>query len=273
MRHLPALIVAAVLSGALPATAAPEPVEIAADGLKLKGLIYRPLGSGPFPAIVAMHNCDGLAGRGAAIAPRYSDWGERLMAAGFVVLFPDSFGSRGMGSQCTNRSIRSGRDRVVDADAARHWLQEQRYVAADRVSLIGWANGAVATLWTVRPRTTKKDAKPDFRSAIAFYPGCRRLRDTAWSARLPTLILIGAKDDWTPANACEQMVAGARGRSARTNIVVYPDAHHDFDHPDLPMQQRQGVVFATGGTGRVHVGTNAAARADALKRVAEWLAR
>ena len=119
----------------------------------------------------------------------------------------------------------------------------------------------------------RKEAKPDFRSAVAFFPGCRRLRDTAWSARLPTLILIGAKDDWTPASACEQMVAGARGRSARAGIVVYPGAYHDFDHPNLPLQQRSGVAFASGGSGRVHVGTDAAARADAQKRVPEWISR
>jgi dienelactone hydrolase len=275
MRSLTALIVAAALCGPA-AAAAPAPVEIAANGVKLKGFIYRPEGNGPFPAIVGLHNCEGLAGSGTPLSARYSDWGERLMARGFVVLFPDSFGSRGMGAQCSagQRSMRSGRERVGDADAARHWLQEQKYVAPDRVSLIGWANGAVAALWTVRPRVAnKKDAKPDFRSAVAFSPGCRRLRDTAWSARLPTLVLIGAKDDWTPASACEQMVAGARGRSARASIVVYPGAHHDFDHPDLPLQRRSNVAFAAGGTGRVHVGTNATARADALKRVAEWIAR
>jgi dienelactone hydrolase len=55
--------------------------------------------------------------------------------------------------------------------------------------------------------------------------------------------------------------------------MVYPGAHHDFDHPDLPLQQRSNVAFATGGTGRVHVGTDAAARADALKRVPEWISR
>ena len=122
---------------------------------------------------------------------------------------------------------------------------------------------AVAALWTVRPRTARKDGKPDFRSAVAFFPGCRRLRDTAWSARLPTLILIGDKDDWTPASACEQMVAGARGRTARASIMVYPGAYHDFDHPDLPLQQRPTWRSRPGRIGRVHVGTDAAARADA----------
>jgi dienelactone hydrolase len=190
------------------------------------------------------------------------------------VLFPDSFGARNLGPQCNagQRSLRSGRERAVDADAARHWLQQQSYIAPDRISLIGWANGGVAALWTVRPRAAKKDDKPDFRSAIAFYPGCRRLRDTAWSARMPTLILIGAKDDWSPASACEQMVAGARGRSARAAIQIYPNAYHDFDHPNLPLQQRNGVLV-NGASTRVHVGTDLGARADALKRVAEWLAR
>jgi len=276
MRHLTALIVAAALSWAgsaatAPAAAAgPEPVEIPAEGIKLKGFIYRPEGAGPFPAIVALHNCDGLGAPGAPLAPRYSDWGERLTAGGFVVLFPDSFGSRGIGSQCGTgqRSMRSGRERVVDADAARHWLQEQKYVAADRVSLIGWANGAVAALWAIRPRAGKKDTKPDFRAVVAFYPGCRRLRDSAWSARMPTLILIGEKDESTPASACEQMVAGARGRSARISITVYPGAHHDFDRPGPQLQERSSVAFA-----RVRVGTDAAARADALKRVPEWISR
>src|SRR3954447_15655284 len=225
MRHLRALTVAAAVLMAMPVLAraeapTPEPVEFTHDGDKLKAFIYRPQGNGPFPAVVALHNCDGLAGRRTAFGRRYRDWGERLVAAGFVVLFPDSFGARNLGPQCNagQRSLRSGRERAVDAEAARHWLQQQSYVAPDRISLMGWANGGVAALWTVRPGAAKKDDKPDFRSAIAFYPGCRRLCDTAWSARMPTLILVGAKDDWASASACEQMVAGARGRTARATI-------------------------------------------------------
>lgn len=277
MRHLIGPIFALALMtlpGAAWGASAPEPVEIGRDGAKLKGFLYRPEGTGPFPAVVAMHDCDGLAGRRTPLARRYRDWGEKLAAAGFVVLFPDSFAARNLGPQCNagQRSLRSGRDRVVDADAARHWLQQQAYVAPDRISLMGWANGGVTALWTIRPRGGKKDDKPDFRSAVAFYPGCRRLRDTAWSARMPTLILVGAKDDWASATACQQMVAGARGRTAQATIHVYPTAYHDFDHPNLPMQQRNGVLV-NGAPSRVHVGTDAAARADAMKRVAEWLLR
>jgi dienelactone hydrolase len=257
------------------AAAAPERISIPLGDVKLRAVLYRPAGNGPFPAIVALHACDGLAARTMAIAPRYRAWGEHLAAAGFVVVFPDSFRSRALRPQCSlrGRTMATGRERTADAYAARRWLQAQNYVAPDRVSLLGWANGGVATLWAVRPRLAERDGKPDFRSSVALYPGCQRLREAAWSARLPTLILIGAKDDWTPAAACEQMVAGARGRSARTAMTIYPGAHHAFDHPNLPLQLRTGIAFSGDGSGRVHVGSDPAARADAMKRVTEWLAR
>ena len=40
-----------------------------------------------------------------------SDTGERLSAAGFLVVLPDSFGSRGLSSQCRSggREVRPGR--------------------------------------------------------------------------------------------------------------------------------------------------------------------
>ncbi len=90
---------------------------------------------------------------------------------------------------------------------------------------------------------------------------------------MPTLILIGALDDWSSAQECERMVAGARGRSARASIVVYPGAFHDFDHPSRPPQIRGGYAFSADGSGRIHSGTNATARADAQKRVTQWLGR
>jgi dienelactone hydrolase len=68
-------------------------------------------------------------------------------------------------------------------------------------------------------------------------------------------------------------VTGARGRSARIAIHVYPGAYHDFDHPNRPVQLRSGYAFSIDGSGRIYTGTNAQARADALKRVPEWLAQ
>jgi dienelactone hydrolase len=257
------------------AGAAPVEMDIPDGDLTLHATLYRPDGSGPFPAVIALHDCGGLTHRDLTEAQLYSEWARLLVAQGFVVLFPDSFGSRGIGSQCRepDRKVHASRERVADANAARRWLQAQSYVRPEHISLLGWQNGGVAALWTVRPTVAPHDGSTDFRSAVALYPNCRRLRETAWSARVPTLILIGSADDWTPASTCQQMVAGAHERSARVQIVVYPGAHHEFDRANFPIRLRTGLVNTADPSGKAHGGTNPAARSDALKRVPEWLAR
>ena len=257
------------------AASAPEPVEIVQGATRLRAILFRPEGPGPFAAVVALHGCGGLGGASGAIQSRYRDWGQRLATAGFAVIFPDSYASRALGNLCRirSRTVRSDREVVADANAARQWLQNQPWVMADRVSLLGWSDGGVATLWAVRPQARTDLQAPDFRSAVAFYPGCRRLNNLAWAARVPTLILIGAADDSASAVLCRQMVTGARGRSARAEIHVYPGAHHDFDHPNRAVQVRTGQAFSLDGSGRIHTGTHPAARADALKRVPAWFAR
>jgi dienelactone hydrolase len=257
------------------ATAAPEQIDIADGNLTLHARLYRPDGPGPFPAVVALHDCGGVNHRPNTEAQLYSEWAKTLVAEGFVVLFPDSFGSRNLGSQCRehHRTVHAWRERVGDANAARLWLQKQSYVRGDHVSLLGWANGAVTALWTIRLTSAAHHEPADFRSAVAFYPSCRRLLQSAWAARVPTLILIGSADDWTPAATCQQMVAGAHGRSAHVQIIVYPGAHHEFDRANSPIRLRTGLVNTADPSGTAHGGTNPAARADAFKRVPQWLAR
>ena len=257
------------------AVAAPDRVDIPDGEVTLHATLYRPEGSGPFPAVVALHDCGGLAESPAAANELYEQWAKILVDRGFVVLFPDSFGSRGLGAQCRvrERKVRASRQRVADANAARRWLEAQSYVRGQHISLLGWADGGGASLWTVRPNAAPHDGSADFRSAVAIYPYCRRQRETAWSARVPTLILIGGADDWTPASECQQMVAGAHGRSARVEIIVYPGAHHEFDRDNAPIRLRTELAYTADPSGKAHGGTNPAARADALKRVPEWLAR
>lgn len=270
------LAIAACAVPALAWAAEPVPAELPNGDLKLKAVLYKPDGDGPFPVVIGLHGCDGLFNNRHVPTSRQRDWAQRLNAAGFAVLYPDSFGSRGLsGSQCTSRgrAARPEIERVADIQAARAWLIEQPWTARDRISLLGWSNGGIAVLWAVRPRLAPKDGKPDFRSAAAFYPGCRRLLNAAWSTRVPTLLLLGGADDQSRPSECQQMVAGAKGRSARAAVHVYPGAFHDFDHPSRKVQVRSGYAFSNDGSGRVHTGSNPAARADALRRVPEWLKR
>jgi len=60
----------------------------------LSGLLYRPAGPGPFPAIVGLHGCGGLIQNGKP-GLLLAQWGEMLAADGYMVLMPDSHASRG----------------------------------------------------------------------------------------------------------------------------------------------------------------------------------
>ncbi len=278
MRLQSAVAFLTLLTLAFAADAAPTPsprqVDIPLSSGILHAQLYKPDGDGPFPVVIALHGCGGLAGQSEPVQARYREWAEQLLKAGNAVLLPDSYASRELGPQCRvkERRIMARRERVADIMASRAWLVEQPWAARDRISLMGWANGASALLWAVRPQLPPRNIEPDFRSAIAFYPDCRISSGLGWSARVPTLLLIGAKDDVSSPPACRQMVDGARGRSALARIVVYPGAYHDFDRENFPLHAIGGTSDA-GLPEKGHVGTDAQARADSQKRVAEWLAR
>jgi dienelactone hydrolase len=255
---------------------APHQVDISASNLTLHAQLFKPEGNGPFPTVIALHGCGGLAGHSEPVLPRYRDWAEQFVRTGHAVLLPDSYGSRELGPQCRvrerERHVLARKERVADINAARQWLLQQPWVAPDRVSLVGWANGASALLWAVRPQLPSQGREPDFRSAIAFYPDCRLSSGLGWSARVPTLLLIGAMDDVSSPPACRQMIDGARGRSALTRMVVYPGAYHDFDRANLPLHAVSGSSDAAAPESG-HLGSDPDARADSQKLVAEWLAR
>ena len=252
----------------------PQAVEIPLSSGVLHAQLFKPEGNGPFPTVIALHGCGGLGGHSDSVQPRYRDWAERLLKAGNAVLLPDSYGSRELGPQCRVKDIhvKARRERVTDIAASRAWLMKQSWVARNRVSLIGWANGASALLWAVRPQSASRDAAPDFRAAIAFYPDCRISAGLGWSARVPTLVLIGANDDVSSPPACRQMVDGAHGRSALARIVVYPGAYHDFDRANTPLHAAAASSDAAVPE-HGHLGTDSEARAESQKEVAEWLAR
>ncbi len=276
MRPQYLIVVALALAsgGGAAGAAGPEPVTFAGADLTLRGVLFRPDGLAPHPAVVALHGCGGLDDRQGMLSSRHRDWGERLSGAGFVVLFPDSFGSRGLGSQCGNRerTVRPSMERTADANAARAFLQARADVKPEAVSLLGWSNGGTSVLHAVRPG--RAASGPDFARAVAFYPGCRLLQEGGrWRTRLPLLVLMGDADDWTPPEPCRELVAAARARGEPVDLVLYPGAVHGFDAPASPRRTRRGLAYTGDGSGEAQVGTDPAARDDALKRVPAFLAR
>jgi dienelactone hydrolase len=224
------------------------------DGTQLVGYLAKPAGAGPFPAVVAMHGCAGLWRRSGEISARESDWSARLVAAGYAVLLPDSFRPRGLNALCNERGRSlTPRGRAQDALGARDWLAGQDFVSVRRIGLIGWSNGGSTVL-----HVANDPAAAGFRTVVAFYPGCRVILQRGWSAKVPTTILHGLADDWTPAAPCEEL---ARQGGAR--FTGYAGAFHDFDHPNLPLRERS-AAFSQRPDGLVTIGTDAVARQQAI---------
>ena len=159
------------------------------------------------------------------------------------------------------------------------WLAGQPGVARDRIALLGWSHGGSTTLATINVANrdvasfrSRGDAPPFFRGAVAFYPGCTAAsRDPQWRPGIPTRIVIGAADDWTPAAACETLGKRAREHRWPVEVAVYEGAHHGFDAPSGKLVHRTDVPNGVNPGQGVHVGPDPAAREDANRNVAAFL--
>lgn len=287
---LRALALLAALCGLVAPAAAQEAVHFASldgkDGAaptRLDGYLFRPsrqgqsMSPGPAPAVVFLHGCGGLiSGLSHQIMSREMDWARHLNDRGYNVLMVDSFTPRGSGEMCSQSGFKSWLylKRPADAYGALAFLQTQPFVAADRIGLIGWSNGGGAVLLALDRRSGKPAAftGPDFRAAVAFYPGsCDPQRlGSDWSPLVPLLVLQGEKDVWTPAKPCAALAANAVALGSPVAFHAYPGAYHDFDWPGLKRKELTSYVTSKGVV--PITGEDPAAHADAIQRVQAFLA-
>ena len=243
--------------------------------------LLKPDGPGPFPAIVIMHDCSGLAPRSSGAPDR---WAKEFVQRGYIVIIPDSFTTRGYpAGVCTdpspNRAEVSPFRRARDAYAALDYVRTLRDVDGSRVGLIGGSHGGTTTLASmVAPESNKdlltREKRGGFAAAVALYPGCA-IRLGRWHADLsgvyqplaPLLILIGENDDWTPAEPCQKVAEAAQKAGYPVTIKIYPGAHHGFDSSN-PVRYVPTRVNANSPTGRgATTGGNPEAWADSIQQI------
>jgi dienelactone hydrolase len=230
----------------------------------LRGLLMKPEGIGPFPAIVALHGCNGLFNKEGGLVAREAAWAQLLTSHGYVVLFPDSFGPRDVATDCEGR-VRAWAERSYDAYGALRYLQAQSFVIGERIGVMGWSHGGGTVIFAIAPSSIARPAdlpEGDFRAAVAFYPAwCSRL-PADWKPDIPFLLEIGAQDDSIQPAPCIERAESAQAGGAPMQIKVYDGAVHDFDWPGDKLHT------ITSPSGNVaHYGVNEDARADALVRV------
>ena len=190
--------------------------------IPLTGYLKKPGGIGPHPAVVLLHTCAGLS-------EHERSWAEILNSWGYVVLSVDSLTPRGVEYICDGRSgYITPWNRALDAYGGKKFLSSLTYVDPERIAAMGMSHGGMAVLEIIE-RTTSNgiDIKP-FSAAVAFYPLCGEPTQIG----IPTLIVSGDKDSWTPAELCKQYVESLDNNSS-ISVKVFENAHHLFDHPDI----------------------------------------
>ena len=218
--------------------------------LKLTGILNKPKGNGPFPAIVLLHGFNGFdSGQ-----ERTKAWSDILVDWGYVTLQLDNFELRGGEDGYKGMSTIIQRNRVRDVYDTKAFLGELPYVDPSRIALIGWSYGGNTVHEAIE--NTSGDRKP-FRAAVAFHPNCRFCVDP----NTPLMILIGELDDWTPAYRCTRAIP-PMPTEHEIHLKIYPGAYHDFDWQGMDMVYRGNRLKY-----------DAEAAEDAIMRVQEFLAK
>jgi dienelactone hydrolase len=205
--------------------AAPRTAQGGAPGstAPIQGYLTKPKGHGPFPAVVLLHTCLGLPATKISIADTFASWG-------YVALFVDDFAGRGIKETCAT----DFREAVSDAYGALLYLSKAPGVDPGRIAVVGYSQGAdtalqIASMRAASTFTISRDLQ--FKVAVAFYPPCENQANVRFE--IPTLVLIGASDEVTPAADCQRLARIQSSDGSDFKLVVYRGAHHGFDDHTL----------------------------------------
>jgi len=221
----------------------PELVIYFSGSYRLLGYVYKPVGSGPFPAIIWNHGSERVPGSQPELAQFYTNHG-------FVFFIPHRHGhGKSSGEYISDvfaaytrthpNPIDQNREAVRlhelynnDVISAASWLKFQPYVSPQKIVMSGVSYGGIQTLLSAEKVTGVK-------GYIAFAPGAmswangelrKRLQQSVKDARAP-LFLVQAKNDYST-GPVELLGPQILKRGAPNQAKLYPafGTTHDQGH-------------------------------------------
>lgn len=211
-----------------------DEVRIAVDGGEVDGVVFRPLGHGPWPAIV-------LGAEATGINTFIRGVGEKLAAEGFVAVVFDFF--RGAGppdpDDYSDISAIEGyihgldfRQATYDLLSTVDYIRAQPFVAADRVLTWGYCTGGTLSMLagcldrTLLGSVLFYPSQPVFDSLSELRPA--HPKDLVWNHRAPLMLFYGDQDGAVPNTVQEELYSQLRRWRVDASVTVYPGAGHVF---------------------------------------------
>lgn len=256
-------LIAALL--AMPAVIAQSPSR---ELVEEHSRIYVPTGVGPFPTLIAVPGCSGVAFQSAEaerthpalteddriFRAHYPRMAERLRSEGFTVVLVDILSAEGRVTACGD--VIPAQRIAAYIDAAISWAVTEPYVDAEKLGILAWSMGGWGTLaWLAQ-----QDQEPALvRSAAVVYPACFEIEPLRTA--MPVLMLLGDADDIADPSICQHLVDSSPVTRSIT-VHRFPGARHGFDAEGAP------TVLATGNG--MSIGYQEAAAAESWAHLIDF---
>ncbi|HUF13961.1 MAG TPA: dienelactone hydrolase family protein [Longimicrobiales bacterium] len=182
------------------------------------GYLAVPRGAGTFPAVILIHEWNGLV-------DRVRHFADDLAEQGYIVLAADLYSGRTGATQEENRAlmeeVQADPQRIIDnLDAAASYLRA-RPNASGRVATIGWCfGGGVALSYAIGGEN--HDGTAMFYGRLVTDPA--QLRQVTH----PIYGTFAAKDQGIPPHEVAAFVDALRAVGVANDVHVYDDVDHGF---------------------------------------------
>lgn len=213
-----------------PGTYEPQGTEIDLKGTK--AYVSLPKGTGPFPAIVVIHEWWGKN-------QHIEHWADRLATAGWAAIAVDLYG----GVVATDRDSAMTAMKAVDdtkaaavISAALEYVSTDPKIKATRKAVIGWCFGGG---WSFKTAL----AHPELAGAVIYYGQVETDAQKLAPIKAKVLGVFASRDKGIPPATVDAFEAGLKQAGVEATIYRY-DAEHAFANPSNPIYDEKSASDA-----------------------------
>ncbi len=242
------------------------------DGLEIPAILYKPHSANKknkVPALVWVHG-----GPGGQSRVGYSALIQYIVNHGYAILAVNNRGSSGYGKTFYSLDdLNHGEDDLQDCVWGKKWLQDQDYINADKIGIIGGSYGGFMTMaaMTFEPEEFKVGVNiygvtnwiRTLRSIPAYWESTRKSlykemgdpysKDSlrlynisplfhAKNIKNPVMVLQGANDPRVLQIESDEMVQEARDAGAYVEYVLFKDAGHGFIKKEQQIEGNEKIL-------------------------------
>ncbi|MCH7483891.1 MAG: dienelactone hydrolase family protein [Chloroflexi bacterium] len=192
-------------------------LDYATNGSNASGFLARPLGDGPFPAVVVVQEWWGLNDNIKDIAGRFA-------REGFVAFAPDLYHGKVTSEPDSAQKLMMQTDMPRASQElvkATEYLSQQPYVNGRGIGATGFCMGGGLAL-------TLATDTPLIKAAAPFYGVNPQPIDKLQNLQGPVLAIYAEHDDWASAAVREALQSAMEQSGKQLDVQVYPGTEHAF---------------------------------------------